>query len=74
MGAMLAWRWLPRWVAVILWVEAIGVLLSTFYTQHHYAVDSWAGFAWAVGAWVLAGPVGRWLGTTGATGATGTTG
>jgi hypothetical protein len=22
MGAMLAWRWLPRWIAVILWIEA----------------------------------------------------
>lgn len=65
MGAMLAWRWLPRWIAVVLWVEAIGVLLSTFYTQHHYAIDAWAGFLWAVGAWYLAGPVKRWLGATG---------
>jgi len=60
MGAMLAWRWLPRWMAVVLWIEAIGVLLSTFYTQHHYAIDSVTGFAWAVGAWYLAGPVRRW--------------
>lgn len=61
MGAMLGWRWLPRWLAVILWIEAIGVLLSTFYTQHHYAVDSVVGFAWAVAAWYLAGPLERWI-------------
>jgi membrane-associated phospholipid phosphatase len=68
MGAMLAWRWLPRWMAVILWVEAIGVLLSTFYTQHHYAIDSVAGFAWAAGAWYLARPLKRCMGATGTTG------
>lgn len=62
MGAMLGWRWLPRWIAIILWVEAIGVLLSTFYTQHHYAIDSVAGFAWAVAAWYLAAPLERWIG------------
>ena len=51
MGALLAWRWLPRWVAVILSVEAVGVLLSTTYTQHHYAIDSVAGLLWALLAW-----------------------
>jgi membrane-associated phospholipid phosphatase len=64
MGAMLGWRWLPRWMAVLLWIEAVGVLLSTCYTQHHYAIDSVTGFAWAVGAWYLAGPLGRWVGAT----------
>ncbi len=61
MAAMLAWRWLPRWVAVILWVEAIGVLLSTTYTQHHYAIDSVAGLIWAVVAWYLVPPLHRLL-------------
>ncbi len=61
MAAMLAWRWLPRWVAVILWVEAIGVLLSTTYTQHHYAIDSVAGLLWAVAAWYVAPPLHRLL-------------
>jgi len=62
MAAMLAWRWLPRWVAVIVWIEAFGVLTSTTYTQHHYAIDSVAGLLWAVLVWVVATPLGRALG------------
>jgi len=46
--AILAWRWFPRWVGVILTVEALGVLVSTAYTQHHYFVDSVAGMVWAL--------------------------
>jgi membrane-associated phospholipid phosphatase len=53
-AAFLAWRWLPRWVAVVLSIEALGVLLSTTYTQHHYAIDSLAGLLWAILAWWLA--------------------
>jgi len=61
--AVLAWRWLPRWAAVILTVEALGVLLSTTYTQHHYFVDSVAGLAWALlFNFVLAAPLLRALG------------
>ena len=61
--AILAWRWLPKWAGVILTVEAVGVLLSTAYTQHHYFVDSVAGMAWSlVFNFVLAIPVLRALG------------
>lgn len=61
--AILAWRWLPRWAGVILTVEAIGVLLSTAYTQHHYFVDSVAGMAWAlIFNFMLAVPLFRALG------------
>jgi membrane-associated phospholipid phosphatase len=61
-AALLAWRWLPRWIAVLLWIEAVGVLLSTTYTQHHYAIDSLVGLLWAFGFWWLATPVHRRLG------------
>jgi len=61
MAALLAWRWLPRWLAVVLSVEAVGVLLSTTYTQHHYAIDSLVGLLWAFGIWAVAAPVHRWL-------------
>ncbi len=64
--AILAWRWLPRWAAVILTVEAIGVLTSTTYTQHHYAIDSVAGLAWALLVnFALATPLRRILGDRG---------
>ena len=67
--AYLAWRWLPRWVAVVLTVEAIGVLLSTAYTQHHYFVDSVAGLAWGlILNLALAGPLWRLAGGGRATG------
>ena len=46
--AILGWRWLPRWVAALLTVEAVGVLLSTFYTQKHYAIDAATGLLWAL--------------------------
>ena len=47
--AVLAWRWLPRPVAVLITVEAVGVLLATVYTQNHYPVDALAGLLWALG-------------------------
>lgn len=46
--AYLAWLWLPRWVAVLLTLEAAGVFCATVYSQNHYAVDSVAGVAWAL--------------------------
>jgi membrane-associated phospholipid phosphatase len=46
--AIIGWRWFNRPVAVLLSLEALGVLMSTVYTQNHYAVDSLAGFAWAI--------------------------
>src|SRR2546427_596110 len=38
-------RWLPRRIATLLWLEAIGVLVSTVYTQNHFPVDALAGWA-----------------------------
>jgi membrane-associated phospholipid phosphatase len=46
--AIIGWRWFSRPVAVLLSLEAVGVVLSTVYTQNHYAVDSLAGLLWAV--------------------------
>ncbi len=45
--ALIAWRWFPRGVASLLTVEALGVVVSTVYTQNHYGIDSLAGIAWA---------------------------
>jgi membrane-associated phospholipid phosphatase len=46
--ALLGWRWLSPAVATLLSVEAIGVMMSTVYTQNHYGVDSVAGLCWAL--------------------------
>jgi membrane-associated phospholipid phosphatase len=60
--AYLAWRWLPRWAALLLTVDAAGVLASTVYTQNHYAIDSVAGLGWALlFNFVLAAPLKRLL-------------
>lgn len=66
--AVLGWRWFGRGVAMLLSAEAVGVLLSTVYTQNHYAIDAVAGLLlaltlqlavvpWLAGA--LAGASGR---------------
>lgn len=54
--AWLGWRYLSRVPAALLTLQAVGVLLSTVYTQHHYAIDSVAGaaFALAVQGWAVA--------------------
>ncbi len=54
--ALIGWRWFRRPLAVLLTLEAIGVALSTVYTQNHYAVDSIAGVAWALGIQILLVP------------------
>lgn len=54
--ALLAWRWLPPGVALLTSLEALGVALSTVYTQNHYAIDSVAGIAWAVAVQLLLVP------------------
>lgn len=46
--AWVGWRYFPRPVAALLVLEALGVTVSTVYTQNHYAVDSLAGVALAV--------------------------
>ncbi len=52
-AAYLGWRWLSRPVAWLLGIEALGVVLSTVYTQNHYAVDSVAGATWAMALQLL---------------------
>ena len=53
--AWLGWRWFSPGVAILLSVQALGVVLSTVYTQNHYAVDSIAGvfFALSLQAWAV---------------------
>lgn len=53
--AWIGWRWFAPWVGVLLSVEAFGVILSTVYTQNHYAVDSAFGViaALAIQAWAF---------------------
>jgi membrane-associated phospholipid phosphatase len=46
--AWVGWRHFPRAVALLLTLEAVGVTISTVYTQNHYAVDSVAGVALAI--------------------------
>jgi len=55
--AILAARWLPRRVALVFGFEGLGVVLSTVYTQNHFAIDSLAGVLLAVGAQLIAVPV-----------------
>ena len=54
--AILAARWLPRRVAAIFALEALGVALSTVYTQNHFAIDSAVGVLFAFGAQLLGVP------------------
>jgi PAP2 superfamily len=53
--AWLGWRWFSPLIATLMSIEAFGVILSTVYTQNHYAVDSVAGLATAlvIQAWVV---------------------
>jgi len=45
--AYVGWRYFPRPVAILLALQAVGVALSTIYTQNHFAIDSVAGIALA---------------------------
>lgn len=47
-AAIIAWRWLPRPVAWLLIVDAVGVMCAAVYTQNHYAIDVVAGLVWVV--------------------------
>lgn len=46
-----------RWVAVLLGIQAAAVVLATFYTQYHYAIDALAGAALALVLQLLVAPV-----------------
>ena len=54
--AIIGWRWFSRPVAALLSLEAVGVVMSTVYTQNHYAVDALTGIAWAVSLQALVVP------------------
>jgi len=61
--ALMGWRYFSRPVGILLFIEAVGVALGTFFTQNHYAIDALAGFIWGVVFTVIvAPPVMRWLG------------
>jgi membrane-associated phospholipid phosphatase len=47
-SAYIGWKYFPRWLAVLMALEALGITLSTTYTQNHYAIDSLAGLVLAV--------------------------
>jgi hypothetical protein len=52
--AWLAWRWRGPRVAMAVSLVALGVSVSTVYTQHHYVVDAVAGLALALALQALA--------------------
>ncbi|MGD8867831.1 MAG: phosphatase PAP2 family protein [Gemmatimonadales bacterium] len=54
--AYLGIRWLSKPAAVLLVLSAVGVALSTFYAQHHYAIDSLAGIILALWLQLLVAP------------------
>ncbi|UCC83782.1 MAG: phosphatase PAP2 family protein [Gemmatimonadota bacterium] len=54
--AYLGIRWLSRRAAGLLVLGAVGVALSTVYTQHHFAIDSLAGVIWALWLNVMVAP------------------
>jgi membrane-associated phospholipid phosphatase len=64
--ALLAWKWFSRPWAVVFALGALGVLLSTVYTQAHFAIDSLWGTTFAVLLYAFVSPaVERWLAPTG---------
>jgi membrane-associated phospholipid phosphatase len=59
--AILGFRWLSRPAAWALTLGAFGVVVSTVYTQNHYAIDSVAGIIWAFWIqWSVAPALIRW--------------
>jgi membrane-associated phospholipid phosphatase len=55
--AYLGIRWLSSRAAGLLVLAAVGVAVSTVYTQHHFAVDSVAGIVFALWINLLVVPV-----------------
>ena len=54
--AYLGFRWFSKPTAWLLTLGAIGVVLSTVYTQNHYAIDSVAGVIWAFWIQLMVAP------------------
>lgn len=55
--ALLGHRWLSRGFALILDIEAVGVFLSTVYTQNHYAIDAVTGVLFALAVQTIVVPI-----------------
>ena len=54
--ALLGYRWFSRPVALLLAAGALGVVVSTVYTQNHFAIDSLAGILWAFWIQLMVAP------------------
>ena len=54
--AYAASRSVPRWIGSLLWIEALGVLVSTVYTQNHFPIDAVAGLAWGLALQIAVAP------------------
>jgi membrane-associated phospholipid phosphatase len=55
--ALVAFKWFSRTWAVLFGLGALGVVLSTVYTQGHFAIDSLAGVIFAAVVTLLLAPV-----------------
>ncbi|UCC71758.1 MAG: phosphatase PAP2 family protein [Gemmatimonadota bacterium] len=55
--AYLGFRWFSKTAALLLVVAAAGVVVSTVYTQNHFAIDSPAGILWALWLNLMVAPV-----------------
>ena len=55
--AVVGWRWFSRPVAWLMTIEALGVLLSTVYTQHHYGIDAVTGLVLGLGVQFIIVPL-----------------
>jgi membrane-associated phospholipid phosphatase len=64
-AAIVAWRWQPRWVAVLLSVIAMLVAVGAVYAGYHYAIDMIAGAllgmttSGLIWCWTSASPIRR---------------
>ncbi len=54
--AYVGWRWFPRRFGVLMVIEAVGVLISTVYTQNHYPIDALSGCAWGLALQIFVAP------------------
>src|SRR5258708_40224424 len=55
-AAWAGWRWFSRPVAILLALEAAGVVGASVYTQKHYGMDVLAGIVWTVLLQLTVGP------------------
>jgi membrane-associated phospholipid phosphatase len=55
--AWLGWLYFSRRVAVLMSIHAAAVVVATFYTQYHYAIDSLAGLLLALSLQLVVAPM-----------------